>query len=79
MSEVLHSLKTMLGRLSSSAKGGGGSARSVSGGSPTKVKKNVQFKKDERYHDKKTKMLRALVGGNPKSNRQCTKIASGKK
>ena len=46
---------------------------------PGKVKKNVPFKKDLKYCDAATKLLRVLVGGNPKSNKQCAKMAAGKK
>ena len=45
---------------------------------PGKVKKNVSFKKDPKYCDPATKLLRLLVGGNPKSNKPCAKIAAGK-
>ena len=45
---------------------------------PGKVKKNVSFKKDPKYRDPATKLLRLLVGGNPKSNKPCAKIAAGK-
>jgi len=46
---------------------------------PAKVKKNVSFKKDPKYCDPATKLLRLLVGGNPKSNKPCAKIVAGKK
>ena len=47
--------------------------------SPGKVKKSVSFKKDPKYYDPSTKMLRFLIGGNPKSNKACPKLATGKK
>jgi len=43
------------------------------------LKKNVSFKKDPKYCDPATKLLRLLVGGNPKSNKPCAKIAARKK
>jgi len=46
---------------------------------PAKVKKNVSFKNHPKYCDPATKLLRLLVGGNPKSNKPCAKIAAGKK
>jgi len=45
---------------------------------PGKVKKNVSFKKDPKYCDPATKLLRLLVCGNPKSNKPCAKIATRK-
>jgi len=46
---------------------------------PGKVKKNVSFKKDPKYYDPTTKMLRFLISGNPKSNKACPELAAGKK
>jgi len=43
------------------------------------LKKNVSFKKDPKYCDPVTKLLRLLVGGNPKSNNPCVQIAARKK
>jgi len=48
-------------------------------GSPGRVKKSVSFKKDPKYYDPSTKMLRFIIGGNPKSNKACPKEAAGKK
>ena len=45
---------------------------------PGKVKKNLSFKKHTKYCDPATKLLRLLVGGNPKSNKLCAKIAARK-
>jgi len=42
------------------------------------VKKSVSFKKDPKYHDPIAKMLRFLVGGNPKSNKDLPE-SSGRK
>jgi len=46
---------------------------------PGKVNKNVSFNKDSKYCDPATKLLRLLVGGNPKSNKPCAKIAARSK
>jgi len=46
---------------------------------PGKVKKNVSFKKDPNFCNPATKLLRLLVGRNPKSNKPCAKIAARKK
>jgi len=46
---------------------------------PGKVKKNVSFKKDPKYCDPATKLLRLLVCRNPKISKPCAKIAARKK
>jgi len=46
---------------------------------PGKVKENVSFKKDPKYCDAASKLLRVLVARNPKSNKPCAKIAAGRK
>ena len=46
---------------------------------PCKVKKNVSIKKDPKYRDPATNLLRLLVCSNPKSNKPCAKIAARKK
>jgi len=46
---------------------------------PDKVKKNVSLKKDPKYCDAATKLLRLSVAGKPKSNKPCAKIAARKK
>jgi len=66
--EMLHSMKVLLSHL--------GGARKVG---RDKKKKSVSFKKDPKYYDPSTKMLRFIIGGNPKSNKACPKEAAGKK
>ena len=77
--EMLHSMKVLLSHLGGAGKVGRDKKGGGRGGSLGKVKKNVSFKKDPKYYDPSTKMLRFIIGGNPKSNKACPKEAAGKK
>jgi len=77
--EMLHSMKDLMNQLGGVGKVGRDKKGFGGGGSPGRVKKNVSFKKDSKFNDPNTKMLRFLIGGNPKSNRLCPRLAAGKK
>jgi len=74
---MLHCMKVLLnhlggaGKVGKDKKGGGG------GGSPGKVKKNVSFKKDPKYYDTNTKMLRFLMA-HPKEQQSVSSISGWK-
>jgi len=77
--EMLQSMKVLLNHLGGAGKGGRDRKGGGGGGSPGKVKKSVSFKKDPKYYDPTTQMLPSLMGGNPKSNKACPKLAAGRK
>jgi len=77
--EMLQSMKVLLSHLGGTRKVGRDKKGGGGGGGPGRGKKGVSFKKDPKYYDPSTKMLRFLIGGNPKSNKTCSKVTARKK